>query len=137
MANLTRVSQMALSAALNGDTAVSDALGNVMNGSAMNAFLPAPSFGTGVGVFSQIGTRNYVEITLTLPSAGLPKVQLPFTHQSLSSQYGVIPGVSASGVAVNALVPPGSSVATLYKYDGTVLTAGTYYIAGTYESDLG
>ncbi len=137
MPNLTRVDQRSLLAALNNDGAVSDAIGNAVNGSAMNAFSPAPTIGTGSGVYAQIGTLNYVEITVTLDVAGNPTVSLPFTHQSLSSQYGVIPGVSASGVAVNALIPPGSTQAKLYRYDGNPLDAGTYYFAGTYESDIG
>ncbi|KKB61330.1 hypothetical protein WM40_23830 [Robbsia andropogonis] len=137
MANLTRVDQKSLQSALNGDSAVADAIGNAINGSSMNSFSPDPTNGSGSGMYAQIGTLNYVEMTITLSSAGNPTVSLPFTHQSLSSQYGVIPGVSASGVAVNALVPPGSAQAKLYRYDGTSLDAGTYYLGGCYESEVG
>jgi len=96
MANLTRIPQMFLTSALNGDSAVADAIGNVVNGSAMNGYDPVVSGGTATAVFSSIGTNIYVEITLVTPG-GFPSVSLPFTHQGLSSQRGVIPGISAAG----------------------------------------
>jgi hypothetical protein len=137
MANLTRVSQMALADALNGDSAVADALGNVMNGSAMNGYDPIVSSGTATGVWSSIGTLMYVEITVVLASSATPTVTLPFTHQGLSSQRGVIPGVSAAGVAITGVVDPDSAILTLRRYDGAALGAGTYFLAGTYQSSVG
>lgn len=137
MANMTRVSQMALADALNGDTAVADALGNVMNGSAMNGYDPIVSSGTAAGVWSSIGTLMYVEITVVLASSATPTVTLPFTHQGLSSQRGVIPGVSAAGVAITGVVDPESAILTLRRYDGAALDAGTYFLAGTYQSSVG
>lgn len=137
MANMTRVSQMSLARALNGDTAVADAIGNALNGSAMNGFDPIVSSGTASGVWAQIGTLIYVEITLSLPAAGKPTVTLPFTHQGLSDQRGIIPGASAAGVMVSGVVGPESSVMTLSRYDGAALDAGTYFLAGTYESSIG
>jgi hypothetical protein len=137
MANLTRVSQMALSDALNGDTAVADALGNVMNGSAANGYDPIASSGKATGVWSSIGTQIYVEITLVLTGSATPSVSLPFTHQGLSSQRGVIPGVSAAGVAVTGVVDPESANLIVRRYDGAALGAGTYFLAGTYQSSVG
>lgn len=137
MANLTRVSQIALANALNGDTAVSDAIGNVVNGSAMNAYTPITSSGTASGVWASIGTLVYVEITLVLKTSLKPTVSLPFTHQGLSNQFAVIGGCSDGGVAINGLCGPESSVMTLSRYDGAALPAGTYYISGTYESSVG
>jgi hypothetical protein len=137
MANLTRVPQMALSAALNGDSAVADALGNVMNGSAANGYDPIVSSGKATGVWSSIGTQIYVEITLVLTGSATPSVSLPFTHQGLSSQRGVIPGASASGVAVTGVVDPESANLIVRRYDGAALGAGTYFLAGTYQSSVG
>jgi hypothetical protein len=137
MANMTRVSMMSLAAALNGDTAVADALGNVMNGSAMNSYDPDASSGSAVGVWSSIGTLNYVEVTLTLAVSSKPTISLPFTHQSLSDQSGVIPGVSSAGVAVTGLIAPGAALMTVSRYDGAALDPGTYYFGGCYESDIG
>ena len=137
MANMTRVSQMSLARALNGDTAVADAIGNAVNGSAMNGFDPIVSSGTASGVWAQIGTLIYVEITLSLPAAGKPTVTLPFTHQGLSDQRGIIPGASSAGVMVSGVVGPESSVMTLSRYDGAALDAGTYFLSGCYESSVG
>jgi hypothetical protein len=137
MANLTRVSQMALSDALNGDTAVADALGNVMNGSAANGYDPIASSGKATGIWSSIGTQIYVEITLVLTGSATPTVSLPFTHQGLSSQRGVIPGASAAGVAITGVVDPDSAILTLRRYDGAALGAGTYFLAGIYQSSVG
>jgi hypothetical protein len=137
MANLTRIPQQFLTAALGGDSAVADAVGNVVNGSAMNGFAPIASSGSATGVWASIGTLVYVEITLVLSTSGKPTVTLPFTHQGLSSQRGVIPGVSAAGVAVTGIVGPESAVLALSRYDGAALDAGTYYLSGTYESDVG
>jgi hypothetical protein len=137
MANLSRIPQQFLTAALNGDSAVADALGNVVNGSAMNGYSPIVSSGTASGVWAQIGTLTYVEITLVLPTSGKPTVTLPFTHQGLSNQFAVIGGCSDGGVAINGLCGPESSVMTLSRYDGAPLPAGTYYISGTYESSVG
>jgi hypothetical protein len=134
---MTRVSQMALSAALNGDSAVADALGNVMNGSAANGYAPIASIGSATGVWASIGTLIYVEITLAMPTSGKPTVTLPFTHQGLSDQRGIIPGASAVGVAVTGVVGPESAVLTLSRYDGAALDAGTYFLSGTYESSVG
>jgi hypothetical protein len=137
MANLTRVPQMALSAALNGDTSVADALGNVMNGSAANGYDPIVSSGKATGVWSSIGTQIYVEITLVLTGSATPTVSLPFTHQGLSSQRGVIPGASAAGVAITGVVDPESANLIVRRYDGAALGAGTYFLAGTYQSSVG
>jgi hypothetical protein len=137
MANLTRVPQMALSAALNGDTSVADALGNVMNGSAANGYDPIVSSGKATGVWSSIGTQIYVEITLVLTGSATPSVSLPFTHQGLSSQRGIIPGASAAGVAVTGVVDPESANLIVRRYDGAALGAGTYFLAGTYQSSVG
>jgi hypothetical protein len=137
MANLTRVPQMALSAALNGDTSVADALGNVMNGSAANGYDPIVSSGKATGVWSSIGTQIYVEITLVLTGSATPSVSLPFTHQGLSSQRGVIPGASAAGVAITGVVDPESANLIVRRYDGAALGAGTYFLAGTYQSSVG
>jgi len=137
MANTTRVPQQFLTAALNGDTAVSDAVGNVLNGSAMNGFNPIASSGTASGVWAQIGTLTYVEITLVLPASGKPTVTLPFTHQGLSDQRGIIPGASSAGVLISGVVGPESSVLTLSRYDGAALDAGTYFLSGCYESSVG
>jgi hypothetical protein len=137
MANTTRVPQQFLTAALNGDTAVSDAIGNVLNGSAMNGFNPIASIGTASGVWAQIGTLTYVEITLVLPASGKPIVTLPFTHQGLSDQRGIIPGASSAGVLISGVVGPESSVLTLSRYDGAALDAGTYFLSGCYESSVG
>lgn len=137
MANLTRVNQMSLANALGGDTAVADALGNALNGSAMNGYAPIASSGSATGVWAAIGTLTYVEITLTLPASGKPTVTLPFTHQGLSDQRGIIPGASAGGVAVTGIVGPESAVLALSRYDGAALSAGTYFLSGTYESSVG
>jgi hypothetical protein len=137
MANLTRVPQMALSAALNGDSAVADALGNVMNGSAANGYDPIASSGKATGIWSSIGTQIYVEITLVLTGSATPSVSLPFTHQGLSSQRGIIPGASAAGVAVTGVVDPESANLIVRRYDGAALGAGTYFLAGTYQSSVG
>lgn len=137
MANLTRIPQMFLTAALNGDSAVADAIGNVVNGSAMNGYDPQPSSGSASGVWASIGTLIYVEITLTITVSVKPSVQLPFTHQGLSSQRGIIPGVSAAGVAITGVVGPESAILTLCRYDGAALDAGTYFLAGTYQSSVG
>lgn len=137
MANLTRIPQMFLTAALNGDTGVADAIGNVVNGSAMNGFDSVTSSGSATGVWASIGTLIYVEITLTLPAAGRPTVTLPFTHQGLSDQRGIIPGASAAGVLISGVVGPESSVLTLSRYDGAALDAGTYFLSGCYESSVG
>jgi hypothetical protein len=128
---------MALSAALNGDSAVADALGNVMNGSAANGYDPIVSSGTATGVWSSIGTQIYVEITLVLAGSATPSVSLPFTHQGLSSQRGIIPGASAAGVAVTGVVDPESANLIVRRYDGAALGAGTYFLAGTYQSSVG
>lgn len=137
MANLTRVNQMSLANALGGDTAVADALGNALNGSAMNGYDPIASSGTATGVWAAIGTLTYIEITLILPASGKPTVTLPFTHQGLSSQRGIIPGASTGGVAVTGVVGPESAVLALSRYDGAALDAGTYFLSGTYESSVG
>jgi hypothetical protein len=137
MANLTRVPQMALSAALNGDSSVADALGNVMNGSAANGYDPIASSGKATGIWSSIGTQIYVEITLVLTGSATPSVSLPFTHQGLSSQRGIIPGASAAGVAVTGVVDPESANLIVRRYDGAALGAGTYFLAGTYQSSVG
>jgi hypothetical protein len=137
MANLTRIPQQFLTAALNGDSAVADALGNVVNGSAMNGFDPIASSGSATGVWASIGTLIYVEITLSLQASGKPTVTLPFTHQGLSDQRGIIPGASSAGVMVSGVVGPESSVLTLSRYDGAALDAGTYFLSGTYESSVG
>jgi hypothetical protein len=137
MANLTRVPQMALSAALNGDTSVADALGNVMNGSAANGYDPIASSGTATGVWSSIGTQIYVEITLVLTGSATPTVSLPFTHQGLSSTWAVLHGCSTTGIAINGMCGPESAVLTLYKFDGTALPAGEYRLSGTYQSSVG
>lgn len=134
---MTRVSQQSLANALGGDTAVADALGNALNGSAMNGYTPIASSGTATGVWAAIGTLTYVEITLVLPASGKPTVTLPFTHQGLSNQRGIIPGASAAGVAVTGVVGPESAVLTLSRYDGAALDAGTYFLSGTYESSVG
>lgn len=128
---------MFLTAALNGDSAVADAIGNVVNGSAMNGYDPQPSSGSASGVWASIGTLIYVEITLTITVSVKPSVQLPFTHQGLSSQRGIIPGVSAAGVAITGVVGPESAILTLCRYDGAALDAGTYFLAGTYQSSVG
>ena len=137
MANMTRVPQMHLTAALNGDSAVADAIGNAINGSAMNGYSPIASSGSATGVWAQIGTLTYIEITLSLAAGGKPTVTLPFTHQGLSDQRGIIPGASANGVMVSGVVGPNSSVLTLSRYDGAALDAGTYFLSGTYESSVG
>ena len=137
MANLTRVPQQFLTAALGGNAAVADAIGNVVNGSAMNGYTPVTSSGSASGVWASIGTLIYVEITLTLPAAGKPTVTLPFTHQGLSDQRGIIPGASATGVMVSGVVGPESSVLTLSRFDGAALDAGTFFLSGTYESSVG
>lgn len=137
MANLTRVPQMFLTAALNGDSGVADAIGNVVNGSAMNGYDPQPSTGTASGVWASIGTLIYVEITLTITVSAKPSVQLPFVHQGLSDQRGIIPGASTAGVMVSGVVGPESSVLTLSRYDGAALGAGTYFLSGVYESSVG
>jgi hypothetical protein len=128
---------MALANALNGDNAVADAIGNAINGSAMNGYDPIATGASATGVWAGIGTLIYVEITLVVPALAVATVSLPFTHQGLSSQRGVIPGVSASGVAVTGLVDPDSAILTLHRYDGAALDAGTYFLAGTYESSVG
>jgi hypothetical protein len=127
---------MYLTAALNGDSAVADAIGNVVNGSAANGYDPVVSGGSATAVYSSIGTQIYVEITL-VTSGGFPSVSLPFTHQGLSSQRGVIPGISAAGVAVTGVVDPDSADLRLFRYDGAALSAGTYFLAGTYQSSVG
>jgi hypothetical protein len=137
MANLTRIPQMFLAASLNGDTAVADAIGNVVNGSAMNGYDPITSSGSATGVWSSIGTQIYVEITLVLTGSATPSVSLPFTHQGLSSQRGVIPGVSAAGVAITGVVDPDVANLIVRRYDGAALGAGTYFLAGTYQSSVG
>jgi hypothetical protein len=134
---MTRIPQQFLTAALNGDTAVADAVGNVVNGSAMNGYDPIASSGTATGVWASIGTLIYVEITLVLPASGKPTVTLPFTHQGLSDQRGIVPGASTAGVMVSGVVDPESSVLTLSRYDGAALDAGTFYLAGCYESSVG
>jgi hypothetical protein len=116
---------------------VADAIGNVVNGSAMNGYAPIASSGSASGVWASIGTLIYVEITLSLPSSGKPTVTLPFTHQGLSDQRGIIPGASSAGVMVSGVVGPESSVLTLSRYDGAALGAGTYFLSGTYESSIG
>jgi hypothetical protein len=136
MANLTRVPQQFLTAALGGNQAVADAIGNVVNGSAMNGYQPIASSGTASGVWASIGTLIYVEITLTV-SGGKPTVTLPFTHQGLSDQRGIIPGASANGVMASGVVGPNSSVLTLSRFDGAALDAGTYFFSGCYESSVG
>lgn len=137
MANLTRIPQQFLTAALGGDSAVADAIGNVVNGSAMNGFAPIASSGSATGVWASIGTLVYVEITLVLTASGKPTVTLPFTHQGLSSQRGIIPGISAAGVTVTGVIDPNSANLRLFRYDGAALSAGTYFLSGTYESDVG
>ena len=137
MANMTRVPQGQLTAALGGNQAVADAIGNAINGSAMNGYQPVASSGIASGVWAQIGTLTYVEITLVLPASGKPTVTLPFTHQGLSDQRGIIPGASANGVMASGVVGPNSSVLTLSRYDGAALDAGTYFLSGCYESSLG
>lgn len=137
MANMTRVPQGQLTAALGGDAGVADAIGNVCNGAAMNGYQPVASSGKASGVWAQIGTLTYVEITLVITAGGKPTVTLPFTHQSLSSQRGIIPGSSAAGVLISGIVGPESSVLTLSRYDGAALDAGTYYLGGCYESSVG
>lgn len=137
MANLTRVPQAQLTAALGGNQAVADAIGNAINGSAMNGYQPVASSGTASGVWASIGTLIYVEITLTLQAGGKPTVTLPFTHQGTSDQRGIIPGASSAGVMVSGVVGPESSVLTLSRYDGAALDAGTYFLSGTYESSVG
>lgn len=137
MGNLTRVPQQSLTAALNGDSAVADAIGNAVNGSAMNGYNPIASSGTATGVWASIGTLIYVEITLSLSAHVKPTVTLPFTHQGLSDQRGIIPGASSAGVMVSGVVGPESSEMTLSRYDGAALDAGTYFLAGTYESSIG
>jgi hypothetical protein len=127
---------MYLTAALNGDSAVADAVGNVVNGSAANGFDPVVTGGSATGIWSSIGTQIYVEITLNT-SGGHPTVSLPFTHQGLSGQRGIIPGASAGGVAVTGIVDPDSAILTLYRYDGAALSAGTFFLAGTYQSSIG
>lgn len=128
---------MFLTAALNGDSGVADAIGNVVNGSAMNGYDPQPSTGTASGVWASIGTLVYVEIALTISVSGKPSVQLPFIHQGLSNQFAVIGGCSSTGVVISGLCGPESSVLTLSRYDGAALPAGTYHISGTYESSVG
>lgn len=137
MANLTRVNMISLTKALGGDASVADAIGNVINGSAMNSFTPNASSGTGVGVYASIGTLIYVEMSLVYGGGGKPTLELPFIHQTLSDQSGLIPGASANGVVVSGRVGPGSSILTLSRYDGAALDAGTYYLAGCYQSDVG
>ncbi|TCK87358.1 hypothetical protein [Paraburkholderia sp. BL9I2N2] len=137
MANMTRVPQGQLTAALGGNAAVADAIGNVVNGSAMNGYQPVASSGSASGVWASIGTLIYVEITLTITASGKPTVTLPFTHQPLSDQRGIIPGASANGVMVSGVVGPESSVLTLSRYDGAALDAGTFYLSGCYESSVG
>lgn len=137
MANLTRVNQIALAQALGGDTAVADAIGNVVNGSAMNSYAPIASSGSAVGVWASIGTLIYVEITLVLKTSVKPTVTLPFTHQGLSDQRGIFPGASAAGVLISGVVGPESAVMTLSRYDGAALDAGTYFLSGCYESSVG
>ncbi len=137
MANMTRVPQGQLTAALSGNQAVADAIGNAINGSAMNGYQPLASMGAASGVWAQIGTLTYVEITLALPSSGKPTVTLPFTHQGLSDQRGIIPGASANGVLVSGVVGPESAVLTLSRFDGAALDAGTYFLSGCYESSVG
>jgi hypothetical protein len=117
--------------------AVADAIGNVVNGSAMNGYAPIASSGVATGVWASIGTLIYVEITLVLKAGGKPTVTLPFTHQGLSDQRGIIPGASANGVMASGVVGPNSSVLTLSRYDGAALDAGTYFLSGCYESSLG
>lgn len=137
MANMTRVNQMALANALGGDTAVADALGNALNGSAMNGYTPIASSGIATGVWAGIGTLMYVEITLILSAGGKPTVTLPFTHQGLSNQFAVLAGSSAGGVSITGIVGPESAVVTLSKYDGSALAADTYFLSGTYQSSVG
>lgn len=137
MANLSRVNMAALTKALGGDSAVADAIGNVVNGSAMNDFTPNASSGSAVGVYASIGTLIYVEMTLVYGGGGKPTLQLPFTHQTLSDQSGLIPGASSNGVLISGLVQPGSAILTLSRYDGAALDAGTYYLAGCYQSSVG
>lgn len=137
MANMTRVPQGQLTAALGGNTAVADAIGNVCNGAAMNGYQPVASSGKASGVWAQIGTLTYVEITLAITSGGKPTVTLPFTHQGLSDQFAVLGGCSSTGVSINGLCGPESAVVSLSRYDGSALPAGTYYISGTYESSVG
>jgi hypothetical protein len=103
----------------------------------MNGFDPLPSSGVASGVWASVGTLVYVEITLTITVSGKPSVQLPFTHQGLSDQRGIIPGASTAGVMVSGVVGPESSVLTLSRYDGAALDAGTYYLSGCYESSVG
>lgn len=134
MANLTRVNQMALANALGGDTQVADAIGNALNGSAMNGFTPDCVGGSASGVWAQIGTLIYVEIIAT---GAVKSVTLPFTHQGLSNTWAVMHGCSDAGISINGMCAPLSTVLTLHKYDGSSLPAGTYRIGGTYESDVG
>lgn len=136
MANFTRVNMNALATALGGDTAIADAIGNVVNGSAMNAYQPVVTGGTATGVWAQIGTLTYIEIILQA-SGGVPTVTLPFTHQGFSNTVAVLHGCSSAGVSVNGICPPNSAVLTLHKFDGSALPAGTYYISSCYESNQG
>lgn len=135
MSNMTRVNMQQLANALGGDTTVADALSNVMNGSAMNAYTPVVTGGSATGVWAQIGTLTYVEIILT--ATGPATVTVPFTHQGFSNTVAVLHGCSDAGVSVNAICPPSSAVLTLHKFDGSALPAGAYYISGCYESDQG
>lgn len=135
MSNMTRVNMAQLANALGGDTTVADALSNVMNGSAMNAYQPVVTGGKAAGVWAQIGTLTYVEIILTV--TGPATVTLPFTHQGFSNTVAVLHGVSSAGVSINGICQPGATVLALHKYDGSALPAGTYYISGCYESDQG
>lgn len=135
MSSMTRVNMNALTNALNGDTAIADAVGNALNGSAMNAYTPVTTGGTATGVWAQIGTLTYVEIILQ--ASGAATVELPFTHQGSSNTVAVMHGVSGAGVSINGICQPLSAVLTLRKYDGTALPAGTHYISGCYESAQG
>jgi hypothetical protein len=85
MSNMTRVNMQQLANALGGDTTVADALSNVMNGSAMNAYTPVVTGGSATGVWAQIGTLTYVEIILT--ATGPATVYCSF-HASRVQQYG-------------------------------------------------
>ena len=124
-----------LANALGGDTTVADALSNVMNGSAMTAYVPVVTGGSAVGVWAQIGTLTYVEIILQ--ATGPATVSLPFVHQSFSSTVAILHGASSAGVSINGICPPNSAVLTLHKFDGSALPAGTYWISGTYEASAG
>jgi hypothetical protein len=135
MANMSRVNMQQLANALGGDTTVADALSNVMNGSAMNAYAPVVTGGTAVGVWAQIGTLTYCEIILQ--ATGAATVSLPFVHQSFSNTVAVLHGASSAGVSINGICPPNSAVLTLHKFDGSALPAGTYWISGTYEASAG